>query len=308
MQNFLLLVVTFLLVGCATSTRQTDALVKNHSSLLASSRLKDMPLIKQARNHCGPAAMAMMIKHAGKNVSLDELTSQMFTKNLEGTFQTDMISTARHQGMLAIPVNDLSSLIKEISAGNPVVVFQNLGMSWWPKWHYAVVTGHDFDGPDIFLHTGGEKFKKTDMRFFERSWILGEHWGLLVLRPDQLSVTADERTHVAAAAMLEDLGKLHEAQTAYQTIFRHWPQSLGALIGLGNVTYNERHYQKSVEYLETAVGHHPTSAIAWHNLATAQGAMGTYSRARISSLKAIQLADETNRPIYEKSLETWIKK
>ena len=128
MKHFLLLIVALLLVGCATSTRQTDGLVKNHTGLPSSSKLEDVPLIKQARNHCGPAAMAMMMKHAGKNVSLEELTSQMFTKDLEGTFQADMTSTARHQGMLAIQINDLTSLIKEISAGNPVVVFQNLGM------------------------------------------------------------------------------------------------------------------------------------------------------------------------------------
>ncbi|MBA2403988.1 MAG: PA2778 family cysteine peptidase, partial [Bdellovibrionales bacterium] len=271
MNHFLLVVVALLLGGCATATRQTDALMKNRAALPETSKLKELPLIKQARNHCGPATMAMMLNHAGKNVSLVELNQQMFTEKAEGTFQSDMLSTARYQGMLAIPINDMTSLLTEVSAGNPVVVFQNLGMSWWPKWHYAVVTGHDFRGPDILLHSGNDKYQKTDMRFFERTWILGERWGLLVLNPNQLSVTANERTHVAAAAMLEGIGKLDEAQTSYQTILLRWPQSLAALIGLGNVTYARKKFQSSIDYLKKAVTFYPESAIAWHNLATVQG-------------------------------------
>lgn len=193
----------------------------------------------------------------------------MFTEKMQGTFQGDMLSTVRRQGLLAIKINNLEMLLKEISADHPVVVFQNLGFSWLPKWHFSVVTGHDINGPDILLHTGGEKFKRIDMRLFERSWGLGGNWGLLVLRPDQLSATASEWVHVDAAARLEDIGKKNEAKLAYQTILERWPQSLGALIGLGNVMYSNRQFSKAVAYLKTAVHYHPKSTIAWHNLKTA---------------------------------------
>lgn len=182
----------------------------------------------------------MVMTHSGRNISMSELSSQVITTNMRGSFKTDMLSAIRRQGMLALAIKDLKSMITEVSAGLPVLVFQNLGLSWWPQWHYAVVTGHDFSGPDMILHTGDKSYKKMDMRLFERSWILGGHWSYLVVQPGQLSVTADEKTHVEAASMLEALGNLSAAHISYQSIQKRWPTSLGALIGLGNVNYQQK--------------------------------------------------------------------
>lgn len=300
------MLVAILLGGCATSTRQTDRLQKHHETLPERSRIAQLQLIKQADNHCGPATLAMVLQHAGKKISLKEITSQSFTAKAQGTFQADMLSTVRHQGMLTLPVRDLDSLVKEVSAGNPVIVFQNLGFSWWPQWHYAVVSGHDFTGPDIYLHTGDKKFAKFDMRFFERSWKLGGFWGIVVMRPDQLSASGSELEHAEAAALLEQINKLTEAHTAFVSILKRWPQSLAALIGLGNIAYANNQFQQAVVYLEQGVRHHPLSAIAWHNLALAQGAAGKRELAKKSALKSIELTNETNRATFQHSLRSWL--
>ncbi len=302
----LLLSAAVLLGGCATSTRQTDRLLKKRGALPEQSRIAQLPLIKQAKNHCGPATLAMVLRKAGKSVSLKEITAQSFTAEAQGTFQADMLSTVRQQGMLTVRVHDMHALIQEVSAGNPVIVFQNLGVRWWPQWHYAVVSGHDFTGPDVYLHTGDRKFKKTDMRFFERSWKLGGFWGLVIMRPDQLSASGSELEHAQAAALLEQINKRPEAQTAFETILKRWPQSLAAYVGLGNIAYANNEFQQAVVYLEQGVHHHPLSAIAWHNLALAQGAAGKRELAKKSALKAIELTDKSNRATFQHSLRSWL--
>lgn len=307
MKTAFLLLVAFLLGGCATSTRQTDRLLKSPTDLPAKSRLTELKLIKQKQNHCGPATLAMVLKHVGKNVSLTEITLQSFTEKAQGTFQADMLSTARHQGMLTIPINNMEDLIKETAAGHAVIVFQNLGFSWWPQWHYAVVSGHDLSGPDIYLHTGDKKFAKTDMRFFERSWKLGGYWGLLILPPDQLSASGSELDHAQGGALLEQLGKYREAQMSYEKMLTRWPQSLSALIGLGNIAYAEAQYPLAMSALNKAVLHHPRSAVAWHNLAFAQWAAGKKSFAHTSAQRALGLVDNESRATYQNSLAEFLK-
>jgi tetratricopeptide (TPR) repeat protein len=305
MNLFLLSFLALLCIGCATSP-QTDSLVRKHKSIPEKFELRDVPFYEQNRHHCGPATLKMVLENLGRKVSINELNSQMYTSGMKGTFQTEMLSAARRQGMLAIPVNSLAALLKEIASGHPVIVFQNLGLGFFPRWHYAVATGYDIDGPDMFLHTGRDKFEDMDMRMFERSWRLAGYWGLLVLRPDQLSESADEQAHSLAAVALEDMGKFQEAQLAYETILSRWPQSLTPLIGLGNISYAHRDFKGSIGHLKKATQFHPHSAEAWHNLATAQGTVGLKEDAKISSLKALELVSKENKEAFKESLKAWL--
>ncbi|MBZ5782504.1 C39 family peptidase, partial [Klebsiella aerogenes] len=63
------------------------------------SKIQYVPFIKQKKNHCGPATMAMVLKYAGKEIPLEELNQAMMTHKLKGTFQSEMISVARRNGM-----------------------------------------------------------------------------------------------------------------------------------------------------------------------------------------------------------------
>jgi tetratricopeptide (TPR) repeat protein len=297
---------TLLLAGCALHAPQTDRLKRQPDRLTARSVIEEMPFIQQPKDHCGPATLNMVMLHLGKSISLDELTSQTFTPGAQGTYQSEMLSASRRQGLLAIPINDLKSLLQEVAAQNPVIVFQNLGFKIYPKWHYAVVVGHDLNGPDIILHSGDEAYKKMDMRWFERSWKLGGHWGLLVLPPGQLSLTAGQSEHEAAAAALEAIGQAEAARLAYQTLLKRWPHSLTAMIGLGNISYGEQDFSTSVAILKSATQLHPDSAIVWHNLAIAQVALGQIADAKLSAANAYRLADAEMRPRIQVGLQAWL--
>jgi hypothetical protein len=296
-----LVTVALLLVSCASTSRQTDTILKSKRDFPDSAKVTDVPFIKQTKDHCGPATLAMAMEKAGHPVSTDELAAQTFTPGQAGTFQTNMLSASRRQGMMAISITDVESLLKEIAAGQPVIVFQNVALSILPKWHYAVAIGYDLKVPELTLHSGERKNDKMDLRDFERTWLLGKYWGIVILKPGEIAPAASELAHASAAAGLEQAGMLPQAELAYLAILNKWPNSLLAYIGLGNVKYQENKFADSVKYLEIATQKHPESAIAWHNLAEAYGANKNLKKAKVSAEKAIQLG-----PDYRENLKSWL--
>lgn len=297
-----LIFVAQLLVSCATRTPATDKLVNSRGNLPKKTHIENVPFNPQEENHCGPSTLWMTLEAKGKNVSLEEITKQTFTKDLEGTLKADMLGSARRQVMLTIPVKDLQSMLIEVNEKNPVMVFQNLGLEKMPKWHFALLHGYDLNGPDVILHSGKDKDAKMDMRLFERSWILGDKWAYILLYPGELSRTASEKDHLEAAAALENLQYMSAAYASYEAILKKWPQSLGAMIGLGNIYYANKNFNQSESILTKATEIHPESPLAWHNLAIVEKDLKQNSEARASAKKAIDLADPELKKKLEESL------
>lgn len=294
--------------GCASSTKQSDVLLKERRHAFKdSARIENVPFIDQDIGQCGPATLTMAMKWAGKPVDVEEIAKQVYTPKMKGSFQTDMITTARRQGLMAIPIEGMTNLFTEIDKDHPVIVFENLALTWLPQWHYAIVFGYDLDKETVLMHSGPEKNKNWDIRKFERSWKLADYWGLVVLPPDELSATASELEHSRAAAGLEQVGHREEAAIAYRTILSKWPTSLSALVGMGGYEYEQNRFTKSVGYLRRATQAHPDAAAAWHNLAIAESAANMNRQAKGSAEKAISLANAQVKAQYEQSLKAILK-
>lgn len=307
MKLLFITLVALLFTSCATRSFQIDSIKASKLGIPKSAKISDVEFIQQKENHCGPASLAMVLSHHKKHTPVDELASQMFTPLKEGTFQTDLISATRRQGMMTVPVNSVENLLKEIAAGNPVVVFQNLGLKKLPKWHYAVATGYNLKNETMTLHSGSEKNMKLDVRVFEHTWSLANYWGIVVLPPGKLSQTATELDHMQSAVGLEQLKKFDEAEKAYLSILQKWPFSLSALIGMGNIRFSQSRYSEAVIFLTAATIKHPESSIAWHNLALAQGAASMLSQAQNSSQKAISLVETHKAETFRKSLKDYLQ-
>lgn len=264
--------------GCSTNSVQTENFFADSPvHMVEKVEIVGVPFIRQEANACGPATLAMALQWAGKNVSVKDLTPQIYSENNKenekGSLQSDLISAGRRQGMMVVAIEGLSALLKEIEAGHPVIIFENLGVRWLPRWHYAIVFGYNLHEKKLLLHSGPDAFKEEDMAEFELSWRLGHYWGLVVLPADELSATADELAHASAAAALESLGEFEEAQKSYRAILNRWPKSLPAYVGLGNIFYQQKLYRESVSYLKKAVSVSPQSAAALHNLELAEMAL-----------------------------------
>lgn len=304
MRFLLFLPVAVLAIGCASRNPQTDDFFaqKNHE-IPAVHQIKDVPFILQKVAHCGPATLTMALNWWGKPVTVDEIADQVYSPKSEGSFQTDMISSARRNDMLAVPIYGIDALTKEIASDHPVVVFENLGLESVPLWHYALVFGYDLPRRELILHSGKDANLRESFKVFERSWKLGNYWGLVLLPPGRLAATANELEHVKAAAALEQLGKFPEADQSYQAILGRWPESLGALIGRANIAFAKKRPKASVQFLLLATKFHPQSSSAWHNLAIAQRDAKQTGRAIQSAKNALRFASPEEIEAFRESLK-----
>jgi hypothetical protein len=263
------------LSGCALPARQTEAFFNQdhpRRDLPQRTEVKNVPFIKQTVNHCGPATLTMAMQSLGRTITLDELSQKVYTPAKSGSMPMDLVSATRRQGLMGVEIHGLESLLHELADGHPVIVFENLALSWYPIWHFALVYGYDLNDRTVLMHSGSSAAKHWDMMKFERSWEPGDYWGLVVLPPGEIAKSAGELEHLAAAAGLEDAGHLEEADLSYRSILEKWPGSLGALIGLGNVAYRQQDFLGSAYILREATRLHPKSSAAWNNLAVAQKA------------------------------------
>jgi Peptidase_C39 like family/Tetratricopeptide repeat len=275
------------LAGCATP--QTDRLLEARTALPQSAEVAGVPFFPQQEYYCGPAALAMVLSWSGLPVTQDEVAAQVYTPGREGTLGSDMVAAARRNGRLAVPVNQVSDLTAELAAGHPVVVFQNLGLGWFPVWHYAVAVGYDLSAGDLILHSGLDARVLTPLRTFERTWARTDHWGLVVLPPGELPVSTDEITVLRAATGLEQAGEFRAAATAYAAIAERWPDSLEAWIGRGNAAYAADDLDQAEDAFRTAVRRHPDAAAAWNNLAHVLGKTGRRAEAVVAAQRAVRL-------------------
>ena len=178
-----------------------------------------------------------------------------------------MTGSARRRGQLAVELSTFPDLLDEIAAGHPVIVFQNLGLSWVPKWHYAVAVGYDLENDQIFLHSGEFDRMTIPLGHFERTWRRGEYWALVVLPPDQLPASADQWDVLRAAAALERSGHTVAAENVYANGSSRWPRNWIWPYGLGNSRYRRGDLEGARSAFERAVALDPSIPEIQHNLA-----------------------------------------
>ncbi len=246
----LLLSAPALLLGCAGPADRT---IRLPAGLPARASVPGVPLIRQNAYYCGPAALAMVLQWAGRDVSQDEIAAQAFSPGARGSYTADMTGAARRRGQLALGLSTLPALLGEVAAGNPVIVFQNLGLAWAPVWHYAVVTGYDLGMPAVFLHSGERDRMVMPLPLFLKTWSRGDRWALVVLPPDRMPATDDEVGLLRAAAALERVGQPRAAAAVYENGAVRWPGNWLWPYGLGNARYQagdlrgaERAYRRAL--------------------------------------------------------------
>jgi tetratricopeptide (TPR) repeat protein len=285
------LLLASVLAACATP--QASKILAEGGRLPRQAEVAAVPFYPQKLYYCGPAALAMVLTWSGEPVTQDAMVPEVYTPSRQGTLRNDMVAAARRRGRLAVQVGDVESLLAEIAAGNPVVVFQNLALDWFPQWHYAVAVAYDLDQGEIVLRSGTDARLAIHLYAFERTWKRGDYWGLVVLPPERLPATGDERSVLDAAAGLERTGRLREAASAYTALLSRWPESFPAWMGLGNTLYARKDFSAAVPAFREAIRRRPQAPAAWNNLAYALAAQGKHTEALRAAEEAVRLAPES---------------
>lgn len=251
--------------------------------------LSAVPFNPQQAYQCGPAALSTLLEHAGQGRHPDELKSEVFLPQRQGSLQAELLAATRRAGLLPYvlePGADL--LLREVAAGHPVLVLQDLGWPLMPRWHYAVVVGYDRPAREMILRSGSEPRLVMDFAAFERSWAKAGRWAFIAVAPDRLPASATESRFVNTVVALEAVSPA-AAGRAYGTALEQWPGNLLARLGLGNAAYRRHELVLAEAAYRQATIDHPAAAIAWNNLAQTLHQMGRRPEALAAARRAVKI-------------------
>ena len=288
------------LSGCAVLQRGDWP--QGLAGIPAQREIASVPFFPQDEYQCGPAALAMVLAWSGLAVEPADLTEKVYTASLKGSLQPAMIAGARRSGRLAYVISGTESLIREIAAGHPVIVLQNLGLSWIPVWHYAVAVGYDTPRDEVMLHSGLNARQRLSMPVFQNTWARAEDWGLLVMNPGELPATATEGKFVEAVIGLEKAKQPAAAVDGYRAALSRWPHNLAAMMGLGNSYYALGALKNSEAAFRQATEAHPREGAAFNNLAHVLLALGKKDEALQAARTAVSFGGPL-QDVYQKTLE-----
>ncbi len=283
-----------LLTGCAVWMPLPQTAALQHqvpADLPRAVERSEVPFFPQTPYHCGPAALATVLGHAGLPADPQALAAAVFLPSRGGSLQIEMVAAARRQGALATRLpGELEELLREVAAGQAVVVLQNLGLAIAPVWHYAVLVGYDLDAAEVLLRSGVTERERLPLHTFERTWARAGRWAVVVLPPGQLPATATPQAALDAAIGFERTAPAAQAAMAYRSLLHRWPELPLAGIGLGNSLNAAGDVAGAAQAFEGVAQRHD-SAVAWNNLARLRLALGQTEAARTAALRAVARAE-----------------
>jgi len=297
---FFFWIVISLFIGCAGIKK--SELPYLPENLPPTIELDAVPFYPQSDYQCGPSTLATALTYSDYPITPEALQSQVYTPSRKGSLQMAMIGATRRHGRIAYPIFGLNTIWPEIAAGHPVIVLQNLGLSWIPIWHYAVLIGYDFIDNTVILRSGITERKVMSFATFNKTWARSGYWGLIVLKPTQLPAIAREKHYLAAVFGLEKSSRFQAAIDGYQTALTRWPRSLIANMGLGNSLYALGDLHGAEDTFRMAVKNHPEAAEAYNNLAQVLLEQGRKQEALEAAQRAVAIAGPRSE-VYESTLK-----
>lgn len=287
--------------GCATTPQTRSLLDAPPADLPPRVELESVPFYPQLEYHCGPASLAAIYNYRGIAVVPDQVAREVFVPGLKGSLQAEVVAATRQYDLLPVELDgSLESILRELSAGNPVFVLQNLALDMAPVWHYEIVVGYDFEHRQLILRSGTHRRIARSFATFERTWRRAGNWALVIVAPETIPPTASSAAYLAAAVDLEQVGRIDAAQRAYATAAARWPDNLLALAGLGNTAYARADFIAAERAYRDILERDPERADIWNNLAYALAEQGRLDTAMDAIRRALEL--EPANPNFTDSL------
>ena len=150
----------------------------------------DVPFVKQTRNGCGPAAIAMVVAYwqahgfavpdgGGGGADPQSIKAAVYSDAIKGTRGSEMQRYFERAGFRAFAFQgEWTDLERHLAKGRPLIVALGEARSF----HYAVVAGVDTRQGFVLLNDPARrKLLRTDRAEFERAWNVAGRWTLLAV-------------------------------------------------------------------------------------------------------------------------------
>lgn len=269
------------LAGCAQLVPQTMALRSAWPADAPSQvELTELPFFPQVEYQCGPAALATVLGAAGLSLRPEDLVEQVYLPARQGSLQLEMLVAPRRHDLVSYQLApQYGAVLRELAAGNPVLVLQDNGLFPLTQWHYAVVAGYDYEKGDLWLRSGETRRLTLSFTQFEFSWKRSGYWAMVALPPQRIPASATETSYLPAVLALDRVGSSAAAKLAYQTFLQRWPGNELASIGLANRHYADAALADAEAVLRAALAAQPASPALLNNLAQVLSDQGLHSEA-----------------------------
>ena len=275
--------------GCA-STPQTSLLLDNPPDIPAQVELTEVPFFTQQKYHCGPSSLASIVNYRGTPVEPEQIAQMIYVPELKGSLQIEVEAAVRRFELLPVRLDGtLDAILRELAAGNPVFVLQNLGLESIPVWHYEVVVGYDLTAGEMILRSGVHARVLRSFALFEQTWQRANHWALVIVSVDTVPVTSSADNYLDAVIGMEQVGKLDSANHAYATAVHRWPGNLLAHTGQGNSAYAMGEFVAAEKAYRAALLIDAQKAEVWNNLAYVLAQLGQHESSMGAISRALEL-------------------
>lgn len=154
------------------------------SGLPAAARIGlDVPIVVQAPERCGPAALEMVLRYYGANPAALHEAGRAYDPALRGSLITDLAAAARRAGYDAtIATLTSDSLVALVAVGVPPIVLYQNGRAPLTVAHFGVVTGWDPAREAFTLNDGGARPRVVGRDNLTKRWRTAGSQALIIRR------------------------------------------------------------------------------------------------------------------------------
>jgi tetratricopeptide (TPR) repeat protein len=288
------------LISCAHSQKQWDQdFMAENPTTAASNKVLDIPFISQEEHMCGPSVLKMATSFSAPTYSLAEIEKMTFREDAQGTFQSDILSAARRMGLTPYRVNTTAEMWKQIREERPVIVFQNLGLSWLPAWHFSLLVGYDAAKDRVIMHTGHEAYQSIGLSRFMGTWERGEKWSYVVTSPEDVPTNARFEDALENAMLLEKMENLNAAQSVYAVLSTRFPDRFEPHLGLAQIHYARKNLELALSEAETALSKSPEHPALLFNVSQLNFEKGNLQKAKELKNQTLTRVSQEERANYE---------
>lgn len=268
------------LQGCALVVPQSVELTQRWpEGLPAHAELTDVPFFPQDEYQCGPASLAEVLAHAGADTAPARLMHEVYLPARRGSLQVEMLTAPRRHGLVSYALDGrFESVLREVAAGNPVIVLQDFGV--WPVkiWHYAVVIGFDRASRSVVMRSGLHERQVAPFAALEYTWG-ADHWAMVAVPPSRVPASAEPSRYTEAVVAMARVSTPQRAKLAYESLLVRWPGTFTAQVGLAGALHALHDFRASETLLREALAQQPASIPVLNNLAMVLGEQGRIDEA-----------------------------
>lgn len=148
----------------------------------------DVPFVKQERNGCGAASIAMVMQYwqrqqpqAGSSADAPEIQRALYSGKVHGIYASDVQRYFDEHGFRTFAFRgEWSDLKLQLEKGRPLIVA--LKPQREADLHYLVVAGIDEERKLVLVNDPAErKLLEREWQTFEREWKDAGYWTLLAV-------------------------------------------------------------------------------------------------------------------------------